>query len=43
MVDHAKKLSDRVWSRYDRKEQLTRYVVYLVTLIAVVWAVLVAN
>lgn len=39
MVDHAKKLSDRVWSRYDRKEQLTRYVVYLVTLIAVVWAV----
>ena len=39
MVDHAEKLSDRVWSRYDRKEQLTRYVVYLVTLIAIVWAV----
>ncbi|MBK1874444.1 MULTISPECIES: phosphonate ABC transporter, permease protein PhnE [unclassified Marinobacter] len=39
MVDHAAKLADRVWSRYDRKEQLTRYAVYLVTLMAVVWAV----
>ena len=39
MVDHAAKLTDRVWSRYDRKEQWTRYGIYLVTLIAIVWAV----
>ncbi|GAA3956482.1 phosphonate ABC transporter, permease protein PhnE [Allohahella marinimesophila] len=39
MVDHAAKLSDRVWSRYDRKEQLIRYGIYLVTVVAVVWAV----
>lgn len=39
MVDHAAKLTDRVWSRYDRKEQLTRYAIYLVTLFAIVWAV----
>ncbi len=39
MVDHAAKLTDRVWSRYDRKEQWTRYAIYLVTLIAIVWAV----
>ena len=39
MVDHAMKLPDRLWSRYDRKEQLIRYGIYLLTLIAVVWAV----
>lgn len=39
MVDQAAKLTDRVWSRYDRKEQWTRYAVYFVTVLAVVWAV----
>jgi phosphonate transport system permease protein len=39
MVDHAAKLTEQVWSRYDRKEQWTRYAVYLVTLIAIVWAI----
>ncbi|MCH8529885.1 MAG: phosphonate ABC transporter, permease protein PhnE [Saccharospirillum sp.] len=39
MVDHAAKLTDRVWSRYDRKEQWARYAIYLVTLFAIVWAV----
>ncbi|MEH6355306.1 MAG: phosphonate ABC transporter, permease protein PhnE [Marinobacter sp.] len=39
MVDHAAKLKDHVWSRYDRKEQLIRYGIYLATLIAVVWAI----
>jgi len=39
MVDHAIKLTDQVWSRYDRKEQRIRYVTYLVMLIGLVWAV----
>ncbi len=39
MVDQAAKLTDRVWSRYDRKEQWTRYAVYFITVLAVVWAV----
>ncbi len=39
MVDQAAQLTERVWSRYDRKEQWIRYAIYLVTLIAVVWAV----
>lgn len=38
MVDQAAILADRVWSRYSRKQQFTRYAVYLATLIAVVWA-----
>ncbi|MCA1769346.1 MAG: phosphonate ABC transporter, permease protein PhnE [Halomonas sp.] len=39
MVDHADALADRVWKRYDLKEQLTRYGVMLLTLMLVVWAV----
>ncbi len=39
MVDQAARLSDRVWSRYDRKEQMIRYGIYLLTVLAVVWAV----
>lgn len=39
MVDQTAQLTQRVWSRYDRKEQWIRYAVYLVTLIAIVWAV----
>jgi len=39
MVDHAAKLADRVWSRYDPKEQWIRYGIYLITLVAIVWTV----
>lgn len=39
MVDQAAQITQRVWARYDRKEQWIRYAVYLVTLIAIVWAV----
>jgi phosphonate transport system permease protein len=39
MVDHATSAADRVWKRYDRKEQLIRYAVMLATLMLVVWAV----
>lgn len=39
MVDQADALADRVWKRYDRKEQLIRYGVMLLTLMLVVWAV----
>lgn len=39
MVDQQSAALERVWSRYNPKEQLIRYAIYLITLIAVVWAV----
>ncbi|TGG93516.1 phosphonate ABC transporter, permease protein PhnE [Natronospirillum operosum] len=39
MVDHAAKLTERVWSRYDAREQWIRYAVYLATVVLVVWTV----
>ena len=39
MVDQASLLTERVWQRYDRKQQLIRYAVLLVTAMVVYWAV----
>ncbi|MDI5921746.1 phosphonate ABC transporter, permease protein PhnE [Halomonas sp. LR5S13] len=39
MVEDADLLADRIWRRYNRREQLIRYGVMLVTLMLVVWAV----
>ena len=35
MVDQASLLTERVWQRYDRKQQLIRYAVLLVTAMVV--------
>ncbi|MDI5891407.1 phosphonate ABC transporter, permease protein PhnE [Halomonas rhizosphaerae] len=39
MVEDADLLADRIWRRYNPREQLIRYGVMLVTLMLVVWAV----
>ena len=39
MVDQASLLTERVWQRYDRRQQLIRYAVLLVTAMVVYWAV----
>lgn len=39
MVDHAHKLADHVWQRYDTKARLVRFAALLMTVMVVVWAV----
>lgn len=39
MVEHAVNSTPRVWHRYDRRQRLSRYFIYLLSLTVIVWAI----